>query len=170
MRKFGGNLKRNKLLHIMLGVVFLIVALGIGSIYWELRLVAQEAPVITQTVKLMISGYRKDDAEQIYAQMVSIEQGGLVSLDELSGAVAGPDLEFEIYRTMQVEVLRISLWRYLLPFADDKAVAKMILTFENGCQIPYLIWLRQIDGAWKVYDIAYEDMSVFEVRACIRGD
>jgi hypothetical protein len=85
MRKFGGNLKRNKLLHIMLGVVFLIVALGIGSIYWELRLVAQEAPVITQTVKLMISGYRKDDAEQIYAQMVSIEQGGLVSLDELSG-------------------------------------------------------------------------------------
>lgn len=163
-------MKRDKLLPIVLGVVFLIVAFGIGTIYCAFKLVDQETPAITQTTKLMISGYREDDAEKIYAQMVSIEQGGHTSLDQIRFSIAGPDLDFEVYQTMQIEVLRMSLWRYLLPFADDRAIAKMILTFENGCQIPYLIWLRQIDGAWKVYDVAYEDMDVFEVRACIRGD
>jgi hypothetical protein len=163
-------MKRNKLLSIILGVIPLIVAFGVGSIYWELKLVDQETPAITQTIELMISGYREDDAEQIYAQMVSIGQGGHTSLDKLRFAVAGPDLDFEIYQTMQIEVLRVSLWRYLLPFTDGRAVAKMILTFENGCQIPYRFGLWQIGETWKVYDVAYEDMDVFEVRACIRGD
>lgn len=163
-------MKRNKLLSIILGVVSLIVTFCVVSVYWELRLVDQETPAITQTVTLMISGYREDDAEQIYAQMVSVEQGGHASLDRLQFAVAGPELDFEIYQSIQLEVLRISLWRHLLPFTGGRAVARMILTFENGCQIPYLFWLRQIKGIWKVYDVAYEDMDVFEVRACIRGD
>jgi hypothetical protein len=118
----------------------------------------------------MLLGYKNDDAEQVYEQRVPIERGGRVSLGNIRSVLSRPDSEFEVYQSVEVEVLRVIPWLDLLRLGNNEAIARVVLTYENGCQVPFVFVLHQIDGKWKVYRLSYEKMSIFEVRACIKGD
>lgn len=161
-------MKQRKILTVL--EVILLILFQVSIFVWVHTAIKNESPAITQTINLMLLGYKHDDAEQVYEQRVSIEQGGRLSLDDIRSTLAGPDLEFELYQSIEVEVLRVIPWLDLLRLRDNEAIARVVLTYENGCQVPFVFVLHQIDGEWKVYRVSYEEMGVSEIRACMRGE
>ncbi len=155
---------------IIVSALLLVILLGVGLVYLEDKLIEQETSAIVSTITLMLAGYKNGSAEQVYASWVPIESGGKTTLDQIRFEVGEPYLEFEIYESIQVEVLNVSIWRNYWPFAEGRAVALTTLTYENGCSVPYGFVLHSIGGTWKVYASRPYKMSWSEVNACIGGN
>lgn len=147
--------------------IILVLALFIVTQYWETTFIERESHSINQTITLMLSGYKNNDPEQVYAQLVPVEYGGSTTLNEIRGALAGPDVELEVYRSIQIEMLWVYPLRNLLRASKKVADARVILSYENGCQIPFSFELAEINEEWKISDLYFEDMSLSEVRDCI---
>jgi len=159
--------KWRKLLTILgIALASLLPALAVGWIYVSTE---SESPAIEQAINSMLYRYKYDDAERAYASMVPVKRGGRISLEEIRSAMSRPDLEFETYQSVEVEVLRVIPWLEALPSKYNEAIVRVILTYESECQIPFIFKAYQIDDEWKVYTLSYKDMSVFEVRACVEG-
>lgn len=137
----------------------------------ESQLIKRESSQVQESIHLMLSGYKHDDVQQSYSQMVPYKNGGSMSLEELHINVTWPvSTELDLWHSIETEILWISPWLHLVKLGHEEAIVRVDLIYDNGCTIPYIFWLRRSNDAWKIRAFRRHNITITEVRECLRSE